>query len=189
MGIFPVRLDGGEGRCICHGPPPSLLILLPSGHQGHKSSQPALQLEQRGPFRQSEVVQIVHVLRSNQVAIHQHFLVLVAGIARFEVCVSRSHTHDGVVNHRLEHSGGHLALLDQFENVIGLNSEAKEEVSQTLSKTGKMIDRVQIIVKDNDIERTLLSKKATELQEWQEGLVDREKMLERSTKEVQNKLS
>jgi len=73
-------------------------------------------------------------------------------------------------------------LLSQIQKV---SSEVGFEVSQTLSKTGTMIERTAVLIKEIDADKSLLQTKAHELQKKEEGLVDREQMLDRTAKEVQ----
>ena len=74
----------------------------------------------------------------------------------------------------------HLLQLQKLKN------NAQNDVSQLFDKASKMIDRTAVLLKEIDTGRLLNDKKAIELQDQKAGLVDREQMLERTAREVNN---
>lgn len=74
-------------------------------------------------------------------------------------------------------------IFEQAKQLQNLNSESTNSVSQTMVKTGRMIERIAVLLKEVDAGNSANIAKAQELQEWQEGLVDRERTLDRAMKE------
>jgi len=78
-------------------------------------------------------------------------------------------------------------VFEQTSLLEKLNSEASTNISQTLQKAVKMVERTAVIIKNVDDDKFILKKKAQELQEWQDGLIDREQTLDRAAKELNQK--
>lgn len=78
------------------------------------------------------------------------------------------------------------ASVEQLKQLQSLKDTVKSEITQTYEKTGIMIKRTVVLLKEVDSKNELVNKKAIELQNEKIALVDREEMLERSIKEVNN---
>lgn len=76
-------------------------------------------------------------------------------------------------------------VFEQAKQLQDLSSGNQLDLSQTLSKTDTMIQRIALLLEQVDAGNSANVAKAQELQKWQEGLVDREQTLDRSAKEIQ----
>jgi len=76
-------------------------------------------------------------------------------------------------------------VFEQMNQLQILNSKAGNDISQTLVKTDRMIQRIAVLLKEVDAGNLANKEKVNELQKWQDGLIDREQMLDRTAKEIQ----
>ena len=77
--------------------------------------------------------------------------------------------------------------FEQMQEFEKISSQLPTQTSQTFGKAVKMMERTVVLVKSIDLDKSALQTKAKELQDWQEGLVDREMMLDRTAKEIKQK--
>ena len=75
-------------------------------------------------------------------------------------------------------------IFDQLDSLQNLTSDFPEDASQTLANAGRMMERTAVLIKNIDIDKSILSKEAIGLQAREKRVIDREKMLLRSSQEV-----
>lgn len=77
--------------------------------------------------------------------------------------------------------------VEQMSQAQKLENDLSVEVSQTLSKAGRMIERTATLIKEIDVDKSLLNQKAIELQNREKLLVDRTQQFDRAQKELKQK--
>lgn len=79
-------------------------------------------------------------------------------------------------------------VIDHLKNLQKIRDEVSEATYQSLSKVGIIYDRAITLMKLIDGDKLLLQQRAIELQAKEAGLIDREKTLQRSAKELDYKI-